>query len=323
MAQSPCFYSPLPPLCPPCIPFYLLGTLQLCQDSPPQSQVACKLTPFAPPFTQPTLPLPIPGNPTAQRLTRTTSGIFRLLLSGTVHAWQLSDFLSVLSAVWLFFVCACQLSDFLSVLSAVWHFLSVPVSCLISCMSCQLSDFLLSIPGSCLISCLSWQLSGFFFCLCLSVVWFPVCLVSCLAFFVCACQLSDFLSLMTAAWLFLSVPVSCLISCLSCQLSGFFFVCACQLSDFLSVLSAVWLFLSVPGSCLISCLSCQLSGFFCLCLSVVWFPVCHVSCLTSFCVIEAFSSAGRDTMIVNGFYKATTIFTMDGAYKLFNFTRNA
>ncbi len=85
MAQLPLLLfpfvgSPLPPLC---ILFYLLGTLQLCQDRPPQSQVACKLTPFAPPFTQPTPPLQIPRIPTAQRLTKTTSGIFRLLLSGT------------------------------------------------------------------------------------------------------------------------------------------------------------------------------------------------------------------------------------------------
>jgi hypothetical protein len=35
------------------VPFYLLGTLQLCQDRPPQSQVACKLTPIAPPFLLP------------------------------------------------------------------------------------------------------------------------------------------------------------------------------------------------------------------------------------------------------------------------------
>ncbi len=54
------------------------------RNRPPQSQVACKLTPFAPPFTQPTPPLQIPRTPTAQRLTKTTSGIFRLLLSGTM-----------------------------------------------------------------------------------------------------------------------------------------------------------------------------------------------------------------------------------------------
>jgi hypothetical protein len=53
------------------------------RNRPPRSQVACKLTPFAPPFTQPTPSLQIPRTPTAPRLTKTTSGIFRLLLSGT------------------------------------------------------------------------------------------------------------------------------------------------------------------------------------------------------------------------------------------------
>ncbi len=45
---------------------------------------------FAPPFTHPTHPLQIPRTPTAPRLTMTTSGIFRLLLSGTLpfqHRW--------------------------------------------------------------------------------------------------------------------------------------------------------------------------------------------------------------------------------------------
>jgi hypothetical protein len=49
-----------------------------------------KLTPFAPPITQLPPPLQIP-TPTAQRLTKTTSGIFRLLLSGTLilHLFRL------------------------------------------------------------------------------------------------------------------------------------------------------------------------------------------------------------------------------------------
>ncbi len=86
MAHFPLLCSPLlVPLCSPFVsPFYLLGTLQLCQDRPPQSQVACKLTPIALPFTQPTPPFQIPRIPTAQRLTKTTSGTFRLLLSGTL-----------------------------------------------------------------------------------------------------------------------------------------------------------------------------------------------------------------------------------------------
>ncbi len=79
MTHFPLLLLPLTssPLLPHCVPFYLLGTLQLCQDRPPQSQVACKLTPFAPPFTQPTPPLQIPESqlPSAlQRRPREHSG---------------------------------------------------------------------------------------------------------------------------------------------------------------------------------------------------------------------------------------------------------
>ncbi len=77
---SPCwvpFVSPLHPL-------LLTWHPPSCdRNRPPRSQVACKLTPFAPPFIQPTRSLQIPRTPTAPRLTKTTSGIFRLLLSGT------------------------------------------------------------------------------------------------------------------------------------------------------------------------------------------------------------------------------------------------
>ncbi len=88
MAQFPL----LPLLIPLCFPFVFPSTYlapSSCdRNRPPPSQVACKLTLFAPPFTQLSHPLPIPRTPTAQRLTMTTSGIFRLLLSGTtmLHA---------------------------------------------------------------------------------------------------------------------------------------------------------------------------------------------------------------------------------------------
>ncbi len=86
MAHFPLLYYPL--LAPLCSPFVSLPTYlapSSCdRNRPPQSQVACKLTPFAPPFTQPTPSLQIPRTPTTQRLTKTTSGIFRLLLTGTV-----------------------------------------------------------------------------------------------------------------------------------------------------------------------------------------------------------------------------------------------
>ncbi len=84
MAQFPWLFA-LPLLAPLCPPFVLTWHPPSCdRNRPPRSQVASKLTPFAPPFTQPTPPLQIPRTPTAQRLNKTTSGIFRLLLSGTV-----------------------------------------------------------------------------------------------------------------------------------------------------------------------------------------------------------------------------------------------
>jgi hypothetical protein len=84
MAQFPL----LPLLIPLCSPFVspstYLAPSSCDRNRPPPSQVACKLTLFGPPFTQLSHPLQIPRTPTAQRLTMTTSGIFRLLLSGTI-----------------------------------------------------------------------------------------------------------------------------------------------------------------------------------------------------------------------------------------------
>jgi hypothetical protein len=87
MAQFPLpFLSPYwLPFVSPLYPLLLTWHPPSCdRNRPPRSQVACKLTPFAPPFTHLSLPLKIPRTPTAQRLTKTTSGIFRLLLSGTL-----------------------------------------------------------------------------------------------------------------------------------------------------------------------------------------------------------------------------------------------
>ncbi len=87
--NSPCF--PLPLLVPFCSPFVSpstnLAPSSCDRNRPPPSQVACKLTPFAPPFTHLSHPFQIPRTPTAQRLTKTTSGIFRILLSGTVYIY--------------------------------------------------------------------------------------------------------------------------------------------------------------------------------------------------------------------------------------------
>ncbi len=67
---SPCWF----PLCPPFVsPSTYLAPSSCDRNRPPQSQVACKLTPFAPPFTP---PLPNP-NPNCSAPTTTTSGIFR------------------------------------------------------------------------------------------------------------------------------------------------------------------------------------------------------------------------------------------------------
>ncbi len=69
--SSPCFSPLLAPLCSPFVsPFTYLAPSSCDRIRPPQSQVACKLTPFAPPFTQPTPSLQIPRTPTAQRLLR-------------------------------------------------------------------------------------------------------------------------------------------------------------------------------------------------------------------------------------------------------------
>ncbi len=81
--------SPLLPLLVPfCSPFVspstYLAPSSCDRNRPPPSQVACKLTLFAPPFTQLPHPFQIPRTPTAQRQTMTTSGIFWLLLSGTL-----------------------------------------------------------------------------------------------------------------------------------------------------------------------------------------------------------------------------------------------
>jgi hypothetical protein len=74
--------NPLAPLAVPLLlPFVSLSTY-LAPSScdrirPPSPQVACKLTLFAPPFTQLFHPFQLPRNPTAQRLTTTTLGPLR------------------------------------------------------------------------------------------------------------------------------------------------------------------------------------------------------------------------------------------------------
>jgi hypothetical protein len=91
--NSPCFsLSLLVPFCSPFMsPFTYLAPSSCDRNRPPPSQVTCKLTLFAPPFTQLSHPFQIPRTPTAQRLTKTTSGIFRLLLSRTIPVQSLAS----------------------------------------------------------------------------------------------------------------------------------------------------------------------------------------------------------------------------------------
>ncbi len=62
---------PLPLLATLCLPFVspftYLAPSSCDRDRPPRSQVACKLTPFAPPFTQLSHPFQIPKTPTVRR----------------------------------------------------------------------------------------------------------------------------------------------------------------------------------------------------------------------------------------------------------------
>jgi hypothetical protein len=90
VAHSPCFFfpladSPLFPLCSPFQPLVLTWNPPSCDRiRPPRSQVACKLTSPVPTLF-PTLPPPNSQNPNYPRLTKTTSGTIRLLLSGTLQ----------------------------------------------------------------------------------------------------------------------------------------------------------------------------------------------------------------------------------------------
>jgi hypothetical protein len=81
--SCPLLFSFAPLYVPFVFPSTYLAPSGCDRNRPPPSQVACKLTPFAPPLTQLAHPSQIPRTLPAPRLTMTTSGIFRLLLSGT------------------------------------------------------------------------------------------------------------------------------------------------------------------------------------------------------------------------------------------------
>jgi hypothetical protein len=82
-------HFPLLPLLSPSFPLVPLSTYlapSSCdRNRPPPSQVACKLTLFAPPFTQLSHPFQLPRIPTAQRLTMTTLGLFRSCYAEQFH----------------------------------------------------------------------------------------------------------------------------------------------------------------------------------------------------------------------------------------------
>jgi hypothetical protein len=66
------------PLLLPFVPLSTYLAPSSCdRNRPPSSQVACKLTLFAPPFTQSFHPFQLPRTPIAQRLTTTTLGLLR------------------------------------------------------------------------------------------------------------------------------------------------------------------------------------------------------------------------------------------------------
>jgi hypothetical protein len=80
--------------CSPCwLPLYPISTYlapSSCdRNRPPPSQVACKLTLFAPPpFAHLSHPFQPPKTPTAQRLTMTTLGLFRSCYAEQVPPWD-------------------------------------------------------------------------------------------------------------------------------------------------------------------------------------------------------------------------------------------
>ncbi len=80
---SPCWLC-FVPLCSLFNPLLLTWNPPSCDRiRPPRSQVACKLTSPVPTLS-PTSPLQIPRTPITQRLTKTSSGTIRRLLSGTI-----------------------------------------------------------------------------------------------------------------------------------------------------------------------------------------------------------------------------------------------
>ncbi len=87
---SPCWLC-FVPLCPLSTPFYLLGNLLAGTGSVHLGPRLLVNWPPLPQLSPQPLPPPIPRTPITQRLTKTTSGTIRRLLSGTVIIYFLES----------------------------------------------------------------------------------------------------------------------------------------------------------------------------------------------------------------------------------------
>jgi hypothetical protein len=84
------------PLLPPFVPLSTYLAPSSCdRNRPPSSQVACKLTLFAPPFTQLSHPLQLSRTPTTQRLTTTTLGPLRSCYAEHLHSFRIRKYFMV------------------------------------------------------------------------------------------------------------------------------------------------------------------------------------------------------------------------------------
>jgi hypothetical protein len=80
------------PLLPPFVPLSTYLAPSSCdRNCPPPSQVACKLSLFAPPFTQLSHPFQLPRTPTIQRLITTTLGLLRSCYAEQYHRFLNSN----------------------------------------------------------------------------------------------------------------------------------------------------------------------------------------------------------------------------------------
>jgi hypothetical protein len=104
-----CSLLPLLPLLASLYTFSTYLAPSICdRNRPPPSQVACKLTLFAPPFTQLSHPPQTPRTPTSPncpRLTTTTLGLFRPhYAEHLVYLWTVAAVMNIVSAAVMMYV---------------------------------------------------------------------------------------------------------------------------------------------------------------------------------------------------------------------------